>query len=64
MPAATKSITQCKDVFVYSYGTLPEVRPKESNKSMQGAETLQEFCKNVGIPDNLKSDRAPELCGW
>ena len=26
---------------------------------MQAAETLQEICEDVGIPDNLKSDRAP-----
>ena len=30
---------------------------------MQAAETLQEFCEDVGIPENLKSDRAPEFCG-
>ena len=25
--------------------------------------TLDEFCQDVGIPEKLKSDRAPELCG-
>ena len=59
MLAATKSITQCKGVFVYFNRTFPEVYPKESNKIMQAAETLQELCKDEGIPDNLKSDRSP-----
>ena len=30
---------------------------------MQAEETLQDFCKDVGIPENPKSDRAPEFCG-
>ena len=29
---------------------------------MQAAETLQEFYEDISIPENLKSDRAPELC--
>ena len=31
---------------------------------MQAAETMQEFCEDVGITENLKSDRAPEFYGW
>ena len=57
MPAITKSITKYKCAFVYYYGTLPEVYPKESNKSMHAAETLKELFKNVGITENPKSDR-------
>ena len=30
---------------------------------MQAAETLQAFCEDVGIPDNLNSDRASEFYG-
>ena len=63
MPSATKSITQCKGAFVYSNGTYPEVYPKENNKMGSAAETLQSFCHDVGVPEKLKSDRAPELCG-
>ena len=61
MTAATKSITQCKGKFVYSNETLPEVYPKESNKSMQAVVMFQEFYKDVGISENLKSDRASGL---
>ena len=25
-------------------------------------EILQEFCDDIGIPENLKSDRAPDFC--
>ena len=64
MPAAKKSITQCKGAFLYSNGKLPEVYPKESNKIMQESETLQEICKDLGIPENLKSDIEPDFCGW
>ena len=63
MTSATKSITQCKGAFVSFNRTLPEVYPKESNKIMQAAETLRELCEDVGILENLKSDRAPELYG-
>ena len=60
---AKNSITQCKGAFFYSNGTLPETYPKKSNKSVQAAETMQEFCEDVGITENLKSDRAPEFYG-
>ena len=63
MTAATKLITQYRSAFVYSNGTFPEVYPKESNKSMQVEETSQEFCEEIVIPENLKSDRAPYFCG-
>ena len=63
MPSATKSITQCKGAFVYSNGTYPEMYPKEDNKMGSAKETLQSFCHDVGVPEKLKSDRAPELCG-
>ena len=62
MPTATKSIMQCKGVFVYSNRTFPEVYPKESKMSIKAAEMLQEFCEDVGISENIKSNRAPEFC--
>ena len=37
MPAATKSITQFKGVFVYYNGTLLKVYPKQSKKIMQSS---------------------------
>ena len=59
MPAATKSITQCKGAFVYYNGTLTAFYLKESYKSMKAADLLKELCKGVYIPYILKSDRAP-----
>ena len=50
---------QCKNAFVYSNGKFPKVYSKQINKSMQVAETLQDLWEDVGIPENLKSDRAP-----
>ena len=54
---------QCKGVFVYSNGALPKVYPKDINNSLQAADTLQKLCKDICIPENLKSDRALYLCG-
>ena len=59
MLAATKPITNAKVRLYYFSRKFHEVYPKESNKIMQAAETLQRICESVGIPDNLKSDRAP-----
>ena len=50
---------QWKGEFVYSNGTFTEVYPPKINNIMQEAEILQELCEDVGIPDNLNSDRAP-----
>ena len=47
---------------VYFNGIFPEVYQKQINKSMQAAETIQEFLKDVGILENLNSDRTPFLC--
>ena len=55
IPHATKSITQYRGAFVNPNGTFPEVYPKESNKSTQAVETLHGLCKEIGIPENLKS---------
>ena len=63
MPSKTRSITQCTGSFVYTNGEFTQVYPKESNTAEYANMSLNEFCADVGIPEKLKSDRAPELCG-
>lgn len=63
MPSKTKSITQCKGAFVYTNGEFTQVYPKESNTAGHAYASLNDFCADVGIPEKLKSDRAPEFCG-
>ena len=63
MHARTKSLTQCTGAFVYSNGTFTKIYPTETHNAADAAQTLREFCSDVGIPEKLKSDRAPELCG-
>ena len=63
MPSGTKSITQCTGAWVYTNGHFTEVYPREDRTSTTASATLDEFCQDVGIPEQLKSDRAPELCG-
>ena len=63
MIAATKSITQCRGVFVYSIGTFLEVYLKDRNKSVKAVGMLHELCEDVGIPKKLNSDIEPEFCG-
>ena len=36
--------------------------PKEDNKSVSASATLNDFCNDVGTPEKLKSNRAPEFC--
>jgi len=56
-------ITQCEGAFVYSNSTFTDVFPQESNKSINANCTLNDFCKDIGIPEKLASNRALELCG-
>lgn len=63
MTAATKSITQCTGAFVYTNGHFTEVYPKENHTSIAASTTLNDLCNDVGTPEKLKSDRAPEFCG-
>ena len=63
MAARVKSLTQCTGAFVYTNGHFTEVYPKEDNKSISANVTLNDFCQDVGTPEKLKSDRAPEFCG-
>lgn len=63
MTSKTKSISQCTGAFVYTNGHFTEVYLKENNKSSSASTTLNDFCNDVGTPEKLKSDQAPEFCG-
>ena len=63
MPAKRKSITQATGAWIYTNGFFSEVYPSESKKSTNASQSLNDFCQDVGIPEHIKSDRAPELCG-
>ena len=63
MTAKTKSITQYKGAWVYTNGALTKVYPSESNHQIPANVSLNDFCNDVGIPEKLASDRAPELYG-
>lgn len=61
--AGVKSLAQNKGAFVFSNGTYTEVYPCESNNQELANLSLIDFCNDVGVPERLKSDRAPEFCG-
>ena len=61
--AGTKFLAQKTGSFVFSDGTFAEVYPSESKQQMPANMSLNDFCNNVGIPEKLNSDRAPEFCG-
>lgn len=63
LSAGTISLAQNRGAFIYSNGTFTEVYPSESNKQAPATTSLREFCEDVGVPEKLKSDRAPEFCG-
>ena len=63
IPGATKSIRLYKGVFVYSNGLLHEVNPKQRNNSVLELDMLQELCEDIGIPENIKSERSSKVCG-
>ena len=63
MPAKTTSLTQCTGAFVYTNGHFTEIYPSENNQSVTASTTLNDFCQDVGTPERLKSDRAPEFSG-
>ena len=44
-------------------GAFTEVYPTESNQQILVNVSLNDFCNDVGIPEKLASDRAPELYG-
>ena len=61
--ANTKLLAYNVVAFVLSNGTFKKVYPSESKQKMPSNMTLNYFCNDVGIPENLKSDRSPEFCG-
>ena len=63
MPARTKSITQCTGAFVYTNSHFTQAYPMEDHTNVSANTTLNDFCNAVGIPEELKSDRASEFCG-
>ena len=63
LSAGTKSLRQNVGAFVYSNGLFTECYPAESNRQEPATTSLREFCEDVGVPERLKSDRAPEFCG-
>jgi hypothetical protein len=63
LSAGTKSLRQNVGAFVYSNGLFTECYSAESNKQEQATTSLREFCGDVGVPERLKSNRAPEFCG-
>ena len=63
MASKTKSITGCTGAFVYTDGKFTEVYPKHVHTQTLATETLSDFCQDVGIPEKLKTDKAPEFSG-
>ena len=61
MSAQKKSINQNTGAWVYSNGNLTKVYPVRARSEVD--DTLSTFCSDLGVPANLKSDRAPELVG-
>ena len=59
--AQKKSINQNTGAWVYSNGNMSKVYPVRSRSEV--ADTLSTMCNDIGIPDRLKMDRAPELVG-
>ena len=63
MASRTKSIQSNKGAFIYTNGAFTEAYPSETNQQIPANASLNDFCHDVGIPEKLASDRAPEFCG-
>ncbi|KAL7545529.1 hypothetical protein ACHAWF_008875, partial [Thalassiosira exigua] len=61
MPSKVKSLSQNVGAFVISNGSFTEVYPQPDHKSSSTADFLRRFCDDVGVPVNLKTDRAKEF---
>ena len=59
--AKTKSLDGNTGAWVYTTGKFTAVYPCE--KRSEVGDTLRRFADDVGIPDRLKSDLAPEITG-
>ncbi len=63
MPAWTKSITHAQGSWVVTNGKFTEVYPKSTNSQENAKVAWIQICQDVGIPECMKSDGAPKLCG-
>ncbi|KAL7537429.1 hypothetical protein ACHAWF_005759 [Thalassiosira exigua] len=61
MPSKAKFLSQNVGAFVISNDSFTEVYPQPDHKSISAADSLQRFCDDVGVPVNLKTDRAKEF---
>jgi hypothetical protein len=61
--AQKKSINQMTSAWIYTNGHFTEAYPVTKGDKIEAAACLNEFCTDVGVPANLKSDRAGELVG-
>lgn len=61
LESKVKSINQNNGAFVITNGDYTEVYPTSTRSS--AADALLDFCDNVGIPERLKTDLAPEFAG-
>ena len=59
----TKSIRGNTGAFVYSDGAFTEAYPKPKKDQYEAADSLRQFCKDVGVPVNLESDFAKAFVG-
>ena len=61
LEAKTKSLDGNTGAWIYTTGKFTAVYPVESRK--EAGDTLRRFADDVGIPDRLRTDLAPELIG-
>ncbi|KAL7527756.1 hypothetical protein ACHAWF_002296, partial [Thalassiosira exigua] len=61
VPSKVKSLAQNVGAFVISNSSFTEVYRQPDHKSSSAADSLQRFCDDVGVPINLKTDRAKEF---
>ena len=63
MPAKCESICGAKGAYVMTNGSFTEAYPCPSKNNEMARDCLQRFIDDVGVPGDLKTDRAPELVG-
>ena len=61
--ASIKLLSQNAGAFVFSDVNFTKVYLSDSKQQMPANMSSNDFCKYVGIPENLKSDKAPEFYG-
>ncbi len=61
MTARKKSLNQNTGAWVFTNGNYSKVYPVRSRPEV--ASTLDSLCNDIGIPEKLKMDRAPEFVG-